>query len=361
MEDRSDLHYDLKDYDYDLPDSLIAQEALEQRESCRLLVMSRKQEMLEHRCFSEIGSFLHSGDVLVLNDTRVVPARLLGTKQTGGKIELLVLEPFRAFEPDAAEDDKVYSCLVRCAKPPKPQSEITLKNGSRAEILTRPEEGKARVRFLSAAPLPKLLEQAGEVPLPPYIHRAGTRHEFDDATYYQTVYAWAPGSVAAPTAGLHFTTGLLHELERRGVEIVMVTLHVGYGTFAPMRATDIRQHCMHPEYAEISIDSAQRIALAKTQGRRIVAVGTTSVRILEWVVFKQGTITGFSGYCDLYIYPGFRFRVVDAVITNFHLPKTTLLLLVSAFAGREAMLHAYHEAIREKYRFFSYGDAMLIL
>jgi len=358
MEGNSDLHFDLEDYHYDLPESLIAQEPLEKRESCRLLVMRQKQERLEHTLFSEISSYLQPGDVLVLNDTRVVPARLSGTKQTGGRIELLVLEPFRPSEPD---DDRVYSCLVRAAKPPKPQSVVTLRNGFQAEILTLPEEGKVQVRFLTSDPLPKLLERAGEVPLPPYIHRDGARPRLDDATYYQTVYAREPGSVAAPTAGLHFTTGLLQELERRGVEVVKMTLHVGYGTFAPMRVTDIRQHFMHPEYAEISPDSAQRIASAKNQGRRIVAVGTTSVRIMEWVALKQGAITGFSGNCDLYIYPGFRFRVVDGMITNFHLPKTTLLLLVSAFAGREAMLQAYHEAIREKYRFFSYGDAMLIL
>lgn len=358
MEGKIDLHYDLEDYDYDLPESLIAQEALEERESCRLLVMRRKQAMLEHRRFSEIGSYLQPGDVLVLNDTRVVPARLLGTKQTGGKIELLVLEPFRPSGPD---DDRVFSCLVRAAKPPKPQSVITLRNGFRAEILTRPEEGKAHVRFLTSDPLPRLLERVGEVPLPPYIHRDGGRPQLDDANTYQTVYAREPGSVAAPTAGLHFSTGLLRELEGRGVDLVKITLHVGYGTFAPMRVKDIRRHFMHPEFAEISHDSARRITLARSEGRRIVAVGTTSVRILEWVALKQRTITGFSGYCDLYIYPGFQFRVVDAMITNFHLPKTTLLLLVSAFAGREATLHAYLEAIWEKYRFFSYGDAMLIL
>jgi S-adenosylmethionine:tRNA ribosyltransferase-isomerase len=358
MAGSEDLHYDLEDYHYDLPGSLIAQEPVEKRESCRLLVVRRKHGMLEHTHFSQISSYLHPGDVLVLNDTRVVSARLSGTKQTGGKIELLVLDPFR---PSGSEDDGVYSCLVRAAKPPKPQSVVTLRNGFRAEILTPPEEGKVRVRFLTSAPLLSILEQAGEVPLPPYIHRDGARPQLDDATWYQTVYAREPGSVAAPTAGLHFSTGLLQQLEKLGVDVVKVTLHVGYGTFAPMRVSDIRQHFMHPEYAEISRDSAQRIALAKNQGRRIVAVGTTSVRVMEWVALKHGTIARFSGYCGLYIYPGFQFRVADAMITNFHLPKTTLLLLVSAFAGRETMLHAYREAIRENYRFFSYGDAMLIL
>jgi S-adenosylmethionine:tRNA ribosyltransferase-isomerase len=353
-----DLHYRLEDYHYDLPGSLIAQEPLEKRESCRLLVVRRKRGILEHSHFSEISSYFQPGDVLVINDTQVVSARLLGRKQTGGKIELLVLEPFRTWGPGG---DGVYSCLVKAAKPPKPQSVVTLRNGLRAEILSTPEEGKVRVRFLSSAPLLSLLEQVGEVPLPPYIHRDGKRPELDDATYYQTVYAREPGSVAAPTAGLHFSTGLVQKLEKLGVDIVKVTIHVGYGTFAPVRVADIRHHIMHAEYATISRESAQKIASAKNQGRRIVAVGTTSVRILEWVALKHGSVEGASGYCDLYIYPGFAFRVIDAMITNFHLPMTTLLLLVSAFAGRETILHAYREAVAAKYRFFSYGDAMLIL
>jgi S-adenosylmethionine:tRNA ribosyltransferase-isomerase len=358
MEGRGGLKYDLDDYHYDLPEALIAQQPLEKRESCRMLVLRRSPEALEHRRFEEICSFLHPGDVLILNDTRVVSARLLGAKATGGKIELLVMEPLK---PEHGSDGAAYSCLVKAAKPPKPRSLITLRNGFQAEVLTAPQEGKAQVRFLTSEPLSKLLEQIGEVPLPPYIHRDGRSPLNDDAAFYQTVYAREPGSVAAPTAGLHFSIELLRDLERLGVEIVKVTVHVGYGTFSPMRVKDIRQHAMHPEYAEISRASAERIALAKNEGRRIVAVGTTSVRILEYVALDEGAVTAFSGYCDLYIYPGFRFQIVDAMITNFHLPKSSLLLLVSALAGRETMIRAYREAVREKYRFFSYGDVMLIL
>jgi S-adenosylmethionine:tRNA ribosyltransferase-isomerase len=358
MEGRGEPNYDLDDYHYDLPEALIAQEPLEQRETCRLLVLRRSREILEHRRFDEICSYLRPGDVLVLNDTRVVPARLLGVKATGGKIELLVLEPFK---PGEHNDGRTYSCLVKAAKPPKLHSRITLSNGLQAEIMTPPDEGRAQVRFLTSEPLSTLLEIVGQVPLPPYIHRNGMNSHCDDAAFYQTVYAREPGSVAAPTAGLHFSTGLLGELDQRGVEIVKITLHVGYGTFAPMRVKDVREHAMHPEYAEISRDAAQRITRAKSEGRRIIAVGTTSVRTLEYVALKEGTVTAFSGYCDLYIYPGFRFRIVDAMITNFHLPRSTLLLLVSALAGRKTILHAYNEAVREYYRFFSYGDAMLIL
>jgi len=358
MEDNADLHYDLEDYHYNLPEPLIAQGPLEKRKACRLLVLKRRQGFIEHTAFAEVASRLKPGDVLVLNDTRVVPARLLGTKETGGKIELLVMEPLR---PAGQDDDRVYTCLVKAAKPPKPQSVITLRNGLRAAILDPPEEGMTRVRFLTSEPLLRLLECAGEVPLPPYIHRNGGCSKHNDAASYQTVYATKPGSVAAPTAGLHFSTDLLAELEEHGVEIVKVTVHVGYGTFSPVRVRDIRRHRMHPEYAEISSHAARRVSKAKREGRRIVAVGTTSVRILEWIALQGETLAGFSGYCDLYIYPGFRFQVVDAMITNFHLPKTSLMLLVSAFAGRRAVLHAYQEAIEAKYRFFSYGDAMLIL
>ncbi len=277
MEGRGDLTYDLEDYHYDLPETLIAQEPMEKREACRLLVLRRSPESLEHRRFDEICSYLQPGDLLVLNDTRVVPARLLGVKATGGKIELLVLEPFKPAEHD---NGKACLCLVKAAKPPQPHSLITFRNGLQAEVLSRPEEGKAHVRFLTSEPLSALLEAVGEVPLPPYIHRDGTSPHGEDATSYQTVYAREPGSVAAPTAGLHFSLGLLEKLEQRGVEIVKVTLHVGYGTFAPMRVRDIRQHVMHPEYAEISHDAARRIDQAKKEGRRIVAVGTTSARII---------------------------------------------------------------------------------
>jgi S-adenosylmethionine:tRNA ribosyltransferase-isomerase len=358
MEGNTGLQYRLEAYEYALPPSLIAQEPLAARESCRLLVLSRADGLLSHRAFSDLPAYLQAGDVLVLNDTKVVPARLVGEKETGGRIELLVLEPFHS---ENHEDGDAYTCLAKASKPPRPHSRVTLRNGLRAEILSLPEEGRVRVRFLTAEPLATVLEQAGEVPLPPYIHRDASGTEPDDATCYQTVFAREPGSVAAPTAGLHFTRELLRELQHRGVEIVTVTLHVGYGTFAPMRTGDIRQHHMHPEYAEITVGSAKQIARAKKEGRRVVAVGTTSARILEWVARDHGMVGSFSGYCDLFIYPGFQFQAIDALITNFHLPRSTLLLLVSAFAGRTAILDAYREAVKEHYRFFSYGDAMLIL
>lgn len=359
MEGKAEPRYRLEAYDYDLPGPLIAQEPLVERQNCRMMVLHRGNRGLEHRIFANLLDYLHAGDVLVLNDTRVVPARLPGVKETGGRIELLVLEPFRTGEQNGGN---VFTCLVKAAKPPRVHSVVTLKGGFQAEILAPPEEGRTQVRFLTSEALAAILEGAGEVPLPPYIHRDGNAAGGEaDAANYQTVYAREPGSVAAPTAGLHFTHALLEELRRRGVEIATVTLHVGYGTFAPLRTADIREHRMHPEYAEITGASAERIARAKKEGRRVVAVGTTSTRILEWVARVQGKVTGFAGYCDLFIYPGFRFRIVDGLITNFHLPKSTLLLLVSAFAGRETMLDAYRKAVSEGYRFFSYGDAMLIL
>lgn len=359
MEGKAEVLHRLEAYDYDLPAPLIAQKPLADRQHCRMLVLHRDDGLLEHRFFKGLGDYLLPGDLLVLNDTRVVPARLRGVKETGGRIELLVLEPFCPAEQNGGE---VYTCLVKAAKPPRAHSVVALKGGFRAEIVTKPEEGRAQVRFLSSEPLATILELAGEVPLPPYIHREdGASERDDDAVNYQTVYAREPGSVAAPTAGLHFTVALLEELRQRGIELATVTLHVGYGTFAPMRAADIRKHRMHPEYAEISPISAERVNRAKKEGRRVVAVGTTSMRSIEWAARDHGTVTSFAGYCDLFIYPGFRFQVVDALITNFHLPRSTLLLLVSAFAGRELILEAYREAIREDYRFFSYGDAMFIL
>lgn len=359
MEGESGLSYHLTAYDYQLPGRLIAQEPLAERHASRMMVLHRGKQALEHRTFSDLPGYLRAGDVLVVNDTRVVPARLSGRKATGGRIELLVLEPFRAA---AQNNGNGFACLVKAAKPPKPGSVITLQGGLLAELLTPMEAGMVRVRFLSPEPLPAILEQAGEVPLPPYIYReAADARRQQDAPRYQTVYAREPGSIAAPTAGLHFTDELFEALRRRGVELVAVTLHVGYGTFAPMRVDDIREHRMHPEYAEISPASAERVARARQEGRRVVAVGTTSARILEWVARERGTVTSFAGYCDLFIYPGFRFKVVDALITNFHLPKSTLLLLVAAFAGRQCILESYREAVTRNYRFFSYGDAMLIL
>jgi len=350
--------YRIEDYHYDLPAELIAQKPSAKRESSRLLVLHRTRGELEHRRFDEISEYFNPGDVLVLNDTRVVPARLLGTKESGGRVELLVLDPYK--DPGLGIEEG-YECLIKAAKKTRPESLIILESGVHARVLTSAGGGKVYIRFQCREPLLQLLERVGHVPLPPYIHRGGDLHDVDDAVAYQTVYARQPGAVAAPTAGLHFSESLLKMIESRGVDLVTVTLHVGYGTFVPIRASDIREHRMHAEYAEISSQSAERIKHARSGGRRVIAVGTTTVRILEWAACLFGEVSSFSGLCNHYIYPGYRFRTVDAMITNFHLPRSTLLLLASAFAGRESILEAYREAIEKRYRFFSYGDAMFIV
>ena len=357
MEGRAeDFSYRLEDYDYELPPESIAQNPCARRDASRLLVMDRSGRPIVHGMFADIREYLKPGDVLVTNDTRVVPARVRGTKESGGRVELLVMDPYKSSELGRSEG---YLCLIKSSKRSAAGSAIVLADGSRARVLAAPENGRTRVLFPDTSPFLDLLDRVGDIPLPPYIHREGSAA--GDAEAYQTVYAKRPGAVAAPTAGLHFSTGLLSELESRGIEMLAVTLHVGYGTFAPIREEDIRKHRMHEEYVEISRETADRIDKAKKEGRRIVAVGTTVVRTLEWVARESGVIEAYGGPCDHFIYPGYRFHVVDAMVTNFHLPGSTLLLLVSAFAGREAVLGAYREAIAQGYRFFSYGDAMLIL
>jgi S-adenosylmethionine:tRNA ribosyltransferase-isomerase len=360
--------YCLEDYDYQLPPSLIAQVPSSKREASRLMVLDRWRNSIKHQQFEDLPEYLRAEDVLVLNDTRVVPARLLGSKETGGKVEILVMDPYK--DPDTGYREG-YQCLMKVSKPPRPGSVILFESGFRGEILGPVRDGKTWIRFLNpGVPLLSILEQIGEVPLPPYIQRQNeqvpcsgknSNQLVNDRNLYQTVYASKPGAVAAPTAGLHFSKELLRKLTSRGIELFWVTLHVGYGTFAPIRVRDIRDHSMHPEYAEIPCETAEHIERARQEGRRIVAVGTTVVRILEWMAHEFGTVIPFSGFCNHYIYPGYHFHVVKAMITNFHLPRSTLLLLVSAFAGRESILKAYHEAIQEGYRFYSYGDAMLIL
>lgn len=346
-------------YDYPLPPELIAQAPAPDRCGSRLLVLDRSGGRLEHRIFSELGRYLERGDLLVLNDTRVVPSRLHGVKESGGKVEVLVLEPCRLDPLQASEG---HSCLIKASKPPRAGTRLILNGGITARVEAPLGEGRYRVRFDDQRPLAALLEAVGEVPLPPYIARTGGEPApVNDRASYQTVYADQPGAVAAPTAGLHFTRDLLTRLERQGVELVRITLHVGYGTFAPIRSRDVRDHRMHAETVEISAAAAAAVNAARRDRRRIVAVGTTAVRTLEWSASASGTVTAGTGRCDHYIYPGYRFRVVDAMITNFHLPQSTLLLLVSALAGREAILAAYREAIAHDYRFYSYGDAMLIL
>ena len=353
-----EISFRLEDYDYDLPPELIAQRPAPAREHSRLLVFDRSSGGVGHSRFDKIGEHLRPGDLLVVNDTRVVPARLTGRKNTGGMVELLVLDPYK---PPASGSVEGYCCLVRASKGVRAGQVIELSEGICAEVIAAPIDGRAQIRFSGASGIVDILDRIGRTPLPPYIGRTSGKAAPDDRICYQTEYARHPGAVAAPTAGLHFTKSLLNGLMASGIEIVALTLHVGYGTFAPIRCVDIRQHRMHPEFIEIAKETADAVNRAKHERRRVVAVGTTVVRTLEWLFAKEGEIAPFRGMCDHYIYPGCRFAVVDCMVTNFHLPKSSLILLVSAFAGRSPILSAYREAVRERYRFFSYGDAMLIL
>jgi S-adenosylmethionine:tRNA ribosyltransferase-isomerase len=358
MADKRDLSFSLEDYDYDLPSELIAHCPAPSREHSRLLVLNRSNGEIEHSRFDRIGEHLEPGDLLVVNDTRVVPARLMGRKKTGGSVELVVLDPYKPHELGAIEG---YCCLTRASKPVRAGQVIELSQDFSAEVMAAPGDGTAQVRFPGSRPLLEILGRIGRVPLPPYIKRKPGGDTPDDRISYQTEYARHPGAVAAPTAGLHFTKELLKGLMSSGIEIAALTLHVGYGTFSPIRCADIRQHRMHAEFIQIGEDAAEAVNRAKREGRRVAAVGTTVVRSLEWVHAGQGELTPFCGMCDHYIYPGYRFAVVDCMVTNFHLPGSSLILLVSAFAGRSRILSAYRDAVRERYRFFSYGDAMLIL
>jgi S-adenosylmethionine:tRNA ribosyltransferase-isomerase len=350
--------YSLDDYDYDLPKELIAQVPAERRDQSRLLVLDRHDGKLQHRVFEDVCHILNAQDLLVINDTRVVPARLSGTKDSGGSVELLILDPYK--DPQSAQREG-YTCLVKASKKPQPGSLIHLADGVKASVLGPVIHGQTQIHLNIDGPLAETLDHIGKVPLPPYVERQGRKPTANDLTSYQTVYAQIPGAVAAPTAGLHFSEQLLQRLVHQGVDIVRITLHVGYGTFSPIRARDIRRHTMHPEYAEISAEAADRLQKASRDGHRIVAVGTTVVRTLEGVAHNRGRIEPYRGLCNHYIYPGYQFRVVRAMLTNFHLPKSSLLVLVTAFAGRDHIRDAYEEAIRNRYRFFSYGDAMLIL
>ncbi|MGC8493132.1 MAG: tRNA preQ1(34) S-adenosylmethionine ribosyltransferase-isomerase QueA [Syntrophobacteraceae bacterium] len=358
MTDGKETSFRIEDYDYELPPELIAQHPAPSRERSRLLVLDRSAGSTLHSRFDTIVEYLNPGDLLVVNDTRVVPARMIGRKDTGGKIELLVLDPYKA--PELGESEG-YCCLTRASKPVRPGQIVEFSEGICAEILSAPVDGKAQVRFPNGSPLVDLLERIGRTPLPPYIERDDGEPSRGDMLCYQTEYAKHPGAVAAPTAGLHFTKSLLSDLEAAGIELAPLTLHVGYGTFSPIRCADFREHRMHSEYIEIGEKTANAVNRAKRERRRVVAVGTTVVRTLEWVFEKQGEVAPFCGLCDHFIYPGYRFGVVDCLLTNFHIPKSSLVLLVSAFAGRNRILSAYREAVRERYRFFSYGDAMLIL
>ncbi|WP_028584642.1 tRNA preQ1(34) S-adenosylmethionine ribosyltransferase-isomerase QueA [Desulfogranum mediterraneum] len=358
--------HQLTDYDFHLPPGQIAQQPAGQRDQSRLLVLSSK-EQLQHQRFSDLLDHFSPGDLLVVNNTKVFPARLLGRKATGGKAELFLLEFPTLLAPGAegtAGQQASALGLIKSSKRPKPGSVLHFSERLSARIEAYQEDGKARV-VLEYHPeqgedLEALIQSHGQVPLPPYIQRSnGTTEE--DQRRYQTKYAHHPGSVAAPTAGLHFSEELLEAISRKGVELVSLTLHVGYGTFAPVRSADIRNHQIHREHLSLSPEAAGTINAVKERGGRIWAVGTTSVRSLEFATDSQGVVRPMEGSCDLFIYPGYRFRTVDNLITNFHLPQSSLLFLVSALAGREKILGAYKEAVARGYRFFSYGDAMAII
>ena len=352
--------YLLDDYNYDLPEALIAQEPVAQRDQSRLLKLDRNFGKVTHDRFLDIYDHLRPGDVLVVNNTEVVPARLIGKKETGGRVEVLILDYARV-RKEASEDGRVScQCLILSSRPCKLGTKIDFGKGLTAGIGVD-TAGIFSVAFDCDGNFETLLYELGKVPLPPYIQRGDAFETEGDKDAYQTIYASQKGAAAAPTAGLHFSNNLMGRIKEKGVLVAPITLHVGYGTFRPVKVTDIRDHEMHSEDFVISPATADTINQAKEESRRVIAVGTTSVRTLEYVADDAGRISPGGGHCDLFIYPGYTFKAVDGMITNFHLPKSTLLMLVSAFAGLENVLTAYNEAVEERYRFFSYGDAMLII
>ena len=343
-----EIGYSTKDYYYDLPKELIAQDPLEDRSSSRLMVLGKKSGHVSHHHFTEILDFLRPGDCLVINNTRVIPARLIGTKKdTGAHVEILLLR---------RKQNDIWETLVRPGKKLRPGAEVTFGDGSlTATILDVVEGGDRLVQFHYDGIFEEILDRLGEMPLPPYI-----THKLKDRDRYNTVYAKFDGSAAAPTAGLHFTKELLEQVKEKGVNIAQVTLHVGLGTFRPVKVDDVRQHEMHTEWYRVTQETADLINNTKKNGGRIIAVGTTSVRTLETVADEDGHMKAQEGDTSIFIYPGYKWKIVDGLITNFHLPESTLIMLVSALAGREHVLAAYREAVKERYRFFSFGDAMYI-
>ena len=336
------------DFYYDLPEELIAQDPLEDRSSSRLLVLDKKTGKTEHHVFREITDYLNPGDCLVLNDTKVIPARLIGVKEeTGAKIEVLLLK---------RGADDVWETLVKPGKKARPGARISFGDGLLVgEVMEVVEEGNRLIHFEYDGIFEEILDQLGQMPLPPYI-----THQLQDKDRYNTVYAAHSGSAAAPTAGLHFTPELLEQVKEMGVNIAHVTLHVGLGTFRPVKVDDVEKHHMHSEFYIVEEDQAKLINDTKKNGGRVIAVGTTSCRTLESATGEDGIVKATSGWTEIFIYPGYRFKCIDALITNFHLPESTLVMLVSALAGKEHIMAAYEEAVREKYRFFSFGDAMMI-
>ncbi len=352
--------YLLSDYDYQLPEDRIAQKPCDNRSDAKLMRIQKDRAAISHHQFSHLPDILQTGDLLVVNNTKVIPARLLGKKSTGGRIEVLIIDYAAGLTSLENTGSFECQCLVRASKMPKKDSVIhfTDQITGRVQAVTG---GICEICFSGGKEFINYIKTAGHLPLPPYIKRCpDTDLSAMDKESYQTVYAKTDGAVAAPTAGLHFTRPLMAQLAEKGIDTAHITLHVGYGTFVPVRVEDIREHQIHSEYFFVSPAAAQKINKAKDQKRRVVAVGTTSVRTLEFLSDDKGYVTPGSGMCDLYIYPGYRYRCVDAMITNFHLPKSTLLMLVAAFYDRTKMLHAYETAVARGYRFFSYGDAMLI-
>jgi S-adenosylmethionine:tRNA ribosyltransferase-isomerase len=351
--------FDIKDYDYDLPEALIAQHPVACRDQSRLMALDRRTGKVSHHGFVDLIDLLDPKDLLVVNDTEVVPGRLLGHKETGGKVEVLILDYAAGIQHLRKTGAFVASCMVRASKGLRAGATLFLGNELNARVLDG-ADGLYTLRFDASEDFNQVLYRIGHVPLPPYIHRDAHQPPGPDRQRYQTVYATQRGAIAAPTAGLHFTNDLLERIRAKGIGLEAITLHVGYGTFLPVRVADIREHRMHAESFFISEAAAAAIHAAKARGGRVVAVGTTSVRTLEYAADAHGRVKPGNGACDLFIYPGYRFNVVDAMVTNFHLPKSTLMMLISAFAGRETVLSAYARAVAGDYRFFSYGDAMFI-
>lgn len=336
------------DFDYNLPEELIAQTPIQKRDNSRLMVLNKQHKTIEHKIFADIIDYLNTGDCLVINETKVIPARLYGKKTTGANVEFVLLKQI---------DRDTWESIVRPGNKLKQGTKVTFGEGLlEAEILDILDGGTRKIKFTYKGIFNEILEQIGLMPLPPYIHE-----ELKEKDRYQTVYAKNKGSAAAPTAGLHFTPELLKKIEERGIQIAKVTLHVGIGTFRPVKEENVEEHEMHSEHFYIKEEEANKINKAKQEGKRVIAVGTTSCRVLESISDEKGYVRPCEQDTSIYIYPGYKFKCIDCLITNFHLPKSTLIMLVSAFAEREYILNAYREAVKQKYRFFSFGDAMLII
>ena len=349
MSENVEIGLSTADYYFDLPKELIAQDPMEKRDECKLLVMDKDTGKVEHHVFNEVINYLEPGDCLVLNNTKVIPARLLGVKEeTGAAVEILLLK---------RKESDVWETLVKPGKKLRPGARVSFGDGIlKAEIMDIVDEGNRLVKFYYDGIWEEVLDKLGEMPLPPYI-----THKLQDKNMYQTVYAKFEGSAAAPTAGLHFTDDLLEKIREKGVDMAFVTLHVGLGTFRPVKVTNVKEHHMHTEWYQVTQEAADKIMKAKESGHRVICVGTTSCRTIESAASEDGTIKASSGDTSIFIYPGYKFKLMDGLITNFHLPESTLVMLVSAFAGREHVLGAYEEAIKERYRFFSFGDACLFV